>query len=47
MKGWLELRPQVWTDLIEDLKFIEENENYLKAIKAKQILNVLMIGLRN
>ena len=34
-KGWLELRPQVWTDLIEDLKFIEENENYLKAIKGE------------
>ena len=30
-KGWLELRPKVWSDFIEDLKSIEENENYLKA----------------
>ncbi len=34
-KGWLELRPKVWTDLIEDLKTIKEDENYLKAINGK------------
>ncbi len=31
-KGWLELRPQVWTDFIEDLKGINEEDNYKKAI---------------
>ena len=34
-KGWLELRPTVWSDFIEDLKTIEENENYQKAINAR------------
>ena len=34
-KGWLELRPKVWSDFIEDLKTIEENENYQKAINAR------------
>ena len=34
-KGWLELRPTVWSDFIEDLKTIEENENYQKAINAQ------------
>ena len=34
-KGWLELRPKVWSDFIEDLKTIEENENYQKAINAQ------------
>ena len=34
-KGWLELRPKVWSDFIEDLKTIEENENYRKAINAQ------------
>jgi len=34
-KGWLELRPKVWSDFIEDLKAIEENENYQKAINAQ------------
>ena len=34
-KGWLELRPRVWSDFIEDLKTIEENENYQKAINAQ------------
>ena len=24
-KGWLELRPKVWTDFVEDLKNIEES----------------------
>ena len=30
-KGWLELRPKVWTDFIEDLKTIKEGKDYLKA----------------
>ena len=34
-KGWLELRPKVWTDFIEDLKRIKEDENYLKAVSGK------------
>ena len=34
-KGWLELRPKVWSDFVEDLKKIEENENYQKAINAQ------------
>jgi len=33
-KGWLELRPKVWTDFIEDLKTIGEDENYLKAVNG-------------
>ncbi len=34
-KGWLELRPKVWTDFMDDLKLIEEDENYLKAINGE------------
>ena len=34
-KGWLELRPKVWTDFIEDLKKIKDNENYLKAVNGE------------
>ena len=34
-KGWLELRPKVWTDFIDDLKTIKEEENYLKAINGE------------
>ena len=34
-KGWLELRPKVWTDFTEDLKIIKEDENYFKAINAE------------
>ena len=34
-KGWLELRPQVWTDFIKDLKDIEEDQNYQKAVSGK------------
>ncbi len=30
-KGWLELRPQVWSDLTEDLKAIKEDDNYKKG----------------
>ncbi len=38
-KGWLELRPNVWTDYLIELNNIREefrnNQNYLKAIKGK------------
>ncbi len=34
-KGWLELRPQVWTDFIEDLKSIKEDKNYQMAVSGK------------
>ncbi len=34
-KGWLELRPKVWADFIEDLKKIKEDENYLKAVNGE------------
>ena len=33
-KGWLEMRPQVWTDFVEDLKIFEEDTNYKKAING-------------
>jgi deoxyribodipyrimidine photo-lyase len=34
-KGWLELRPKVWTDFIEDLKNIENSSEYEKAIDGE------------
>ncbi len=34
-KGWLELRPQVWSDFIEDLKGLKEDDNYTKAINGE------------
>ena len=38
-KGWLELRPNVWTDYLIELKEIKKdfgnNENYLNALKGK------------
>ena len=34
-KGWLELRPQVWTDFIEDLKGLKDDDNYKKAINGE------------
>ena len=34
-KGWLELRPQVWTDFLEDLKGLKEDDNYKKAINGE------------
>ena len=34
-KGWLELRPKVWTDFTEDLKGIEEDKNYQVAVSGK------------
>ena len=30
-KGWLELRPKVWTDFVEDLKIIEDDEKIYQA----------------
>ena len=34
-KGWLEMRPSVWTDFIEDIKMIQEDEKYIKAINGE------------
>ena len=38
-KGWLELRPKVWMDFLNQLKALKEkynnNSNYLKAIEGK------------
>ena len=34
-KGWLELRPKVWTDFVEDLKNIENTYEYEKAINGE------------
>jgi len=34
-KGWLELRPKVWTDFVEDLKNIENSNEYEKAINGE------------
>jgi deoxyribodipyrimidine photo-lyase len=38
-KGWLELRPNVWTDYLKELKNIKENfkdnKDYLDAIQGK------------
>ena len=34
-KGWLELRPQVWTDFTEDLKGFKEDGDYKKAINGE------------
>tara|TARA_B100001250_G_scaffold352551_1_gene325386 strand:- start:387 stop:1526 length:1140 start_codon:yes stop_codon:yes gene_type:complete len=34
-KGWLELRPKVWSDFTDDLKIIKEDENYTRAIKGE------------
>ncbi len=38
-KGWLELRPQVWTDFIGDLKDIKDDKNYMKAINGETEIN--------
>ena len=38
-KGWLELRPKVWTDFVEDLKNIENSSEYEKAIKGETNIN--------
>ena len=34
-KGWIELRPKVWTDFVEDLKIIESSKEYEKAINGE------------
>ena len=34
-KGWLELRPKVWTDFVEDLKNIKNTSEYEKAINGE------------
>ena len=34
-KGWLELRPKVWTDFVEDLKIIEDDEKLDQAKNGK------------
>ncbi len=34
-KGWLELRPQVWSDFVEDLKGLKDSDNYKKAINGE------------
>ena len=34
-KGWLELRPQVWSDFVVDLQSIEESDDYKKAIDGR------------
>lgn len=34
-KGWLELRPKVWTDFVEDTKKIENTKEYEKAINGE------------
>ena len=34
-KGWLEIRPKVWTDFVEDTKNIENTNEYEKAINGE------------
>ena len=34
-KGWLELRPRVWTDFVEDLSNIDDSSEYEKAITGE------------
>ena len=34
-KGWLELRPKVWTDFVEDTKNIENTNEYEKAVNGE------------
>jgi deoxyribodipyrimidine photo-lyase len=38
-KGWLELRPKVWTDFVEDLKNVENTNEYEKAINGETNIN--------
>ena len=38
-KGWLELRPKVWTDFVEDTKNIENTNEYEKAINGETNIN--------
>ena len=34
-KGWLELRPKVWTDFVDDIKNIKNSNEYEKAINGE------------
>jgi len=38
-KGWLELRPKVWTDFVEDLKNVKNTNEYEKAINGETNIN--------
>ena len=38
-KGWLELRPKVWEDFLEDVNSIENNKNILKALNGETEIN--------
>jgi hypothetical protein len=38
-KGWLELRPKVWTDFVKDLKNIENSNEYEKAVNGETNLD--------
>ena len=38
-KGWLEQRPKVWSDFLSDLKEINQDSNYLKAINGETNIN--------
>ena len=48
-KGWLELRPNVWTDYLAELNQIknefQDNQDYLTAIDGKTAFSCLMVGL--
>ena len=53
-KGWLELRPNVWSDYLLDLKKIKQeyskNKNYIEAIEGKtkiECFNSWVIELKN
>ena len=38
-KGWLEQRPKVWSDFLSDLKEINQDSNYLRAINGETNIN--------
>ena len=40
-KGWLELRPKVWSDFIGDLNIIEESKDYHQAINGQSKIECL------
>jgi deoxyribodipyrimidine photo-lyase len=40
-KGWLELRPNVWSDFIEDLSTIKESKDYHQAISGQSKIECL------
>ncbi len=49
-KGWLELRPNVWTDFLLELKTVrkeyEGNQNYLKAVNGKTEIDCFNFWVR-